>query len=164
MVGGVQRPREGRYLSELREMVVELGVADRVQFLGQRSDITRLLRGADIYCQPNTGPEPFGISVVEALLAELPVVTTALGGANEIVDGSCGVTVEPGNAQLLAKVLRGLIEDFDRRRSLGELGPARAAMLCDPGTQLKRLQAIAAAAANLDQGAASTLTVHPVPR
>jgi glycosyltransferase involved in cell wall biosynthesis len=163
MVGGVQRPREGRYLAELHEMVAKLGVADRVQFLGQRFDIARLLRAADIYCQPNTGPEPFGISVVEALLAELPVVTTALGGANEIVDVSCGITVEPGNPQALAEVLHRLIEDFDRRRSLGELGPERAAALCDPGTQLKRLHAIAAAAANRDKGA-STLTVYPIPR
>ena len=67
-----------------------------MRWLGQRRDVPELLAAADIYCQPNVGAEPFGIVFVEALYTGLPVVTTALGGALEIIDASCGVLVPPG--------------------------------------------------------------------
>src|SRR5262249_16690754 len=80
MAGEAQRRDEVRYVQKLRKLTAMLGLSNRVRFLGQRSDVGRLLGAADIYCQPNTAAEPFGIALVEALLAELPVVTTALGG------------------------------------------------------------------------------------
>ena len=46
---------------------------------------------ADVYFQPNTGPEPFGTAFVEALYAALPVVGTNVGGAAGIVTQDCGV-------------------------------------------------------------------------
>ena len=95
VAGGAQRPYEARYLAELEAQATELGIRGRVRFLGQRSDVPRLLRAADIHCQPNLGPEPFGIAFIEALQARLPVVTTAMGGPLEIIDGSCGVLVAP---------------------------------------------------------------------
>src|SRR5207302_1246255 len=98
-----------------------------------------LLAAADIHCQPNTGPEPFGITFIEALYAGLPVVTTGIGGALEIVDGSCGILVEPGDPAALAAALGRLIEDRDLRARLGAAGPARAAALCEPRAQLQTL-------------------------
>jgi len=77
IAGGAQRPHEAEYLRELEEQAQKMGIAERVRFLGQRADVPRLLAAADIHCQPNTGPEPFGIAFVEALYAGLPVVTTA---------------------------------------------------------------------------------------
>jgi glycosyltransferase involved in cell wall biosynthesis len=139
VAGGSQRPHESLYLDELRQTAKSLGIAQRVRFLGLRDDIPRLLAAADIHCQPNTGPEPFGIAFVEAIYAGLPVVTTALGGALEIVDPSCGVLVPPGDAAALADALRMLIDDPERRRVLGTAGPARAAALCDPSRQFQRL-------------------------
>src|SRR5258706_9056546 len=63
-VGGAQRAHEKRYLEELKSTSARLRIDDRVRFLGQRSDVPRLLAAADIHCQPNTGPEPFGITFV----------------------------------------------------------------------------------------------------
>ena len=74
-------------------MATELGISDRVRFAGQRDDVPGLLAAADVFCQPNTGPEPFGIAYVEALWSRLPVVATQFGGAQEIVDDSCGLLV-----------------------------------------------------------------------
>jgi glycosyltransferase involved in cell wall biosynthesis len=140
MVGGPQNPVEERHFNAVRRAAHEFGIPDRVRFLGQRSDVPRLLAAADIFCQPNQGPEPFGIVFVEALWAGRPVVTTAMGGALEIVDESCGVLVEPGNSTKLAEALRCLIESSDLRSRLGQAGPARAQQLCDPGRQITMLR------------------------
>ena len=138
-VGGAQRPREKRYLRTIQKAVERMGIADRVMFLGERNDVPRLLRAADIHCQPNTGPEPFGIVFIEALGAGLPVVTTAIGGALEIVDESCGVLVPPGNASALALALRHLINDRATRESLALRAPERASLLCDPAARMQEL-------------------------
>ena len=78
IVGGPQRPHEQEYFDRLRRQSARLGLTERVRFIGQRSDVPRLLACADLHCQPNTGPEPFGIAFVEAMYAGLPVVTTAI--------------------------------------------------------------------------------------
>jgi glycosyltransferase involved in cell wall biosynthesis len=96
---------------------------------------------ADLYCQSNTGPEGFGLALVESLRAGLPVITSDFGGAAEIVNGVCGVLCPPGDAAAVAAALRGLIADPDRRRMLGAAGPRRAAELCDPARQLTALAA-----------------------
>ena len=138
-VGGAQRPHELRYLEELKQHAARLGIASRVRFLGERSDVPRLLAAADIHCQPNLRPEPFGITFVEALMAGLPVVTAAFGGAKEIIDESCGILVPPGDARALAASLRRLISDRNLRTRLGAAGPMRAHKLCDSATQMSRL-------------------------
>jgi glycosyltransferase involved in cell wall biosynthesis len=138
-VGGAQRPSEVAYQRTLERRAEELGIADRVRFLGQRSDVPRILAAADVFCQPNTGPEPFGIVFVEALSAGLPAVTTAMGGAQEIVDETCGVLVPPGDARALAAALQRLVVEPDLRSRLGSAGPERARMLCDPSVQTRRL-------------------------
>jgi len=142
IVGGAQRPQEAKFVSRLQLQASTLGVTDRVHFIGQRADVSALLAAADIHCQPNLGPEPFGIVFVEALYAGLPVVTTAMGGALEIIDDTCGVLVAPGDAGKLANVLANLIMDGQTRRRLGAGGPARAAALCDPVAQLGRMEAL----------------------
>ena len=117
----------------------ELEIADRVKFLGHRSDVAHLLDAADIYCQPNLEPDAFGISFIEALGARLPVITTALGGALEIVDQSCGALVKPNDPAALADALARLVDDAAERRRLGAAGPARARELCDPAAALRHL-------------------------
>ena len=146
IAGGPQRTEEERWLRELRHKASRLGISDRIRFLGQRSDVRLLLRAADIYCQPNCAPEPFGIAFIEAMAARLPIVTTAIGATHEVVDGSCGIMVSPGDSRLLAESLHRLIDDEAERKRLGANGPARAARLCDPRRQLERLHSIVATA------------------
>lgn len=139
-VGGAQRPNEAVYAEQLREQTHRLGIADRVRFVGERSDVMRVLQAADVHCQPNVGPEPFGIAFVEALHARLAVVTTAIGGALEIVNEDCGVLVPPNDPPALSRELHRLIGDADLRRELGAAGPDRARQLCDPTRQMARLE------------------------
>ncbi|MDB5311157.1 MAG: glycosyltransferase family 1 protein [Gemmataceae bacterium] len=137
--GGAQKPGEAEFRADLMAQADRAGIAARVKFLGQRTDIPRLMAAADIYCQPNTMPEPFGLVFVEALYAGLPVVTSGAGGVTEIVSEGHGVLTRPGDHASVSAALLGLIRDPARRRALGAAGPTRAAELCDPARQLKRL-------------------------
>jgi glycosyltransferase involved in cell wall biosynthesis len=139
VAGGPQRGGEDAYEGELRDFAAASGVSDRVTFLGERRDVPALMRAADVHCQPNTAPEPFGLVFVEALHAGLPVVTTAMGGALEIVTDACGLLVPPGDEEALARALRTLLVDREARARLGSAGPARARELCDPARQLAAL-------------------------
>lgn len=146
IVGGAQRVLERTYESQLRTLAVSRGVRTRVRFLGERDDVTRVLAAADIFCQPNAQAEPFGVAIIEALYAGLPVVATDMGGPSEILHGeTCGVLVPPKQPHELANVLRALVEHPERRRAMGASGPARARALCDPGAQLRRLHEVLAA-------------------
>ncbi|MBV9109813.1 MAG: glycosyltransferase family 4 protein [Gemmatimonadetes bacterium] len=139
LAGGAQRPHELRHLEEMRALADRLGIGDRVRWLGERGDVPRLLAAADLLCQPNLGPEPFGMTYVEAMHAGRPVVAAALGGAREIVTPETGTLVTPGDPAAAADALRTLIADPALRARLGAAGPARARELCDPETQMRRL-------------------------
>ena len=138
-VGAPQRPSEQKYFQSLKDLVVELGIADRVRFLGQRSDVSRLLAAADIYCQPNTGLEGLPIVFGEALYAGLPILTSKLGGFWELVDESCGMLVPPGDVAAFAAALQTLIQDRDLRVKLQSNGPARAQHFFGPSSQIPKL-------------------------
>jgi glycosyltransferase involved in cell wall biosynthesis len=119
IAGGVQRPAEARYLDELRERVAQLHLTERVRFLGERADVPQLLAAADIFCQTNLEPEPLGLSIVEALSAGLPVVTTRAGGPAEFLNPSCAVLVDDQDPGLLATQLARLLQDEEGRRAMG---------------------------------------------
>jgi glycosyltransferase involved in cell wall biosynthesis len=76
---------------------------------------------------------------VEALLAGMPVVTSALGGPAELVDERCGILLPPGDAAALARALHTLIADGSLRRQMGGEGVRRARELCDPAVQIPRI-------------------------
>jgi glycosyltransferase involved in cell wall biosynthesis len=139
IAGGPQKVGEAEYLAELQRQASALGVEGRVRFLGQRGDVARLFAGADVLCQPNTGPEPFGIAFVEALYAGRPVVTADMGGGREIIDSRWGMLVPPNDSEAVAAALAELIAEPARRGALSAAAPARAVELCDPHRQLGKL-------------------------
>jgi glycosyltransferase involved in cell wall biosynthesis len=132
IAGGPAARGARRSLRALQQTAADLGLAPRVRFLGERSDVPALMAAASIYVQPNTRPEGFGITLVEGLHAGLPVVTTRLGAAPEIVSDEVGILVQPGSPQALAGALRGLLADPALRARLGAQGPDRARLLTDP--------------------------------
>ena len=140
VAGAPQRPHEATYERELRALADSLGIRNRVTFLGERRDVPQLFRAADVHCQPNITPEPFGLAFIEALYAAVPIVTSDLGGAREIVTPECGALVTPGDRHALTLTLQALIDDPARRSRLGSAGPARARALCDPSTQIAALE------------------------
>lgn len=139
IAGGVQRESEEKYWLELHQLVRETGIESRVRFLGHRGDIPDVLGASDIFCQPNEMPEPFGIVFIEALYAGLPVVSTKLGGAEELLADGGGFLVPKGDYQALARTLQTLILNDEMRMNVAASGPPLAAKLCDPTRQLRRL-------------------------
>jgi glycosyltransferase involved in cell wall biosynthesis len=139
IVGGPQAAPEFAYAQQLQEMAGQLGISDRIQFLGERSDVPRLLAAADIMCQPNNGAEGFSIVFMEACLASLPIITTAIGGAPEIIDESSGVLVPLRDMDALVQALRRLLDDRQLRVQMGCAGYRRVHEMCDPATQINKL-------------------------
>lgn len=142
IVGGAQRPHEVHYLRQLRETATRDGLAAKVRFFGQHDDVRRLFEAADIFCQPNTAPDAFGITFVEAMYEGLPVVTTGMGGALEVLDANCAVIVRPGDVAALSAALGRLLDDPGLRKRLGAAGPARARALCDPAARMKEMSQV----------------------
>jgi colanic acid/amylovoran biosynthesis glycosyltransferase len=106
--------------------VDELGLHDRVKLLGAfgQDELAGLLAAADAFCLPSFA-EGVPVSLMEAMAAGLPVVTTPIAGVPELVDASSGVLVPPGRADLLADALAELAADPARRTRMGLAGRAK---------------------------------------
>jgi glycosyltransferase involved in cell wall biosynthesis len=115
----------GKLLEKLLAQRSELGLDQRVTFLGSRSDVARILNGLDIYTLSST-TEGFSIACVEAMACGLPVVATRSGGPQTIIDdGRSGLLVDPSEPQQLAAAIRRLADNPALGSELGR--NARAA-------------------------------------
>jgi glycosyltransferase involved in cell wall biosynthesis len=112
----------------LAEVARACGVLERVRMVGQvpRPRVADLLRSADVVV---TVPwyEPFGMVPLEAMACGVPVIASAVGGhLDTVVDGRTGVLVPPRDPDTLARRLRALLEDPERRAALGAAAAERA--------------------------------------
>jgi phosphatidylinositol alpha-mannosyltransferase len=117
-------PKEREY----RRFVGLRGIRD-VEWLGRVSDEdkVRYFASADIYCAPNTGQESFGIVLLEAMAAGVPIVASDIHGFKRVVERNVqGILVEPRNPRAIAAALYTLARDPDLRHEMGEAGRARA--------------------------------------
>jgi N-acetyl-alpha-D-glucosaminyl L-malate synthase BshA len=102
------------------------GVLSDVVFLGKQPAIVDLLSLADVYCMPS-GDESFGLSALEAMACEVPIVATRVGGVPEVVvDGECGFLVPIGDTDQMAERILQLIADKELARRMGLAGRERA--------------------------------------
>lgn len=84
-----------------------LGIAGHVQFLGARIDIARQLGAMDVFVFPTTVNEGFGVVLIEALAAGVPVIASDVPACREVLaDGRFGVLARPGDAAALADAMR----------------------------------------------------------
>ncbi|MBU1740987.1 MAG: glycosyltransferase family 4 protein [Proteobacteria bacterium] len=119
---------EGPESESLRKLARDLGVSDVVTFLGRLApaELARLYSLADVGVFPSVADEAFGISCAEAMAAEVPVVTTNVGGIPEVLgDGAGGLLVGPRDAAALAEAVGRLLEDRDLARNLALKGRQR---------------------------------------
>lgn len=114
---------EGPLRATLAEQAAALGVADALLLPGRAGDVAAWLRAADVLVHPSRW-EGFGLVLLEAMLAALPVVATRVSAIPEIVaDGETGILVPPGDAQALADATVCVLENPG---SLGAAGRVRA--------------------------------------
>lgn len=112
---------------ELRDLSAQDGLADRVHWLGHRSDVPTVMKACDVIVHCSTQPEPFGRVIVEGQLAGRPVIAAAGGGALEIIEDDVnGLLTPPGNATSLAEATRRLLTDSELTRSLADAGARTA--------------------------------------
>jgi len=115
----------GELAGALHDRVAGSGLEGLVRLLGFRTDIGRLLTAADLFVLP-ARHEAFGIVLLEAMAAELPIVATRTGGIPEIVvDGRTGILAAPNDPDGLARALLELANDGGKRQSLGRAGRER---------------------------------------
>ncbi len=112
--------------AELEAEAARLGVGDRVRFLGFRDDVGALLDALDVFVLPSLS-EGLSLSLIEAMAAGTPVVTTAVGGNPELVeDGVTGLLVPPRDPAALAAAVGRLLADRALGRRLADRARARA--------------------------------------
>ena len=103
----------------MREQVAGLGLESRVRFLGIRADVADILRASDVFVLSSRW-EGNPLSVMEAMAAGLPVVSTAVGGVPELVqEGATGRLVPSEDAGALARALQALVDDPAHRAAMG---------------------------------------------
>ncbi|HEY2006732.1 MAG TPA: glycosyltransferase, partial [Solirubrobacteraceae bacterium] len=113
------------FLQELQQRAASPELAPLVTLRGAVSDPRLELEHAAclLHCAP---AEPFGMVIVEALAAGLPVVVPDAAGPREIVDAECGELYSPGDAASAAQALIRVLGDPGRARAMGRAGRARA--------------------------------------
>jgi glycosyltransferase involved in cell wall biosynthesis len=110
---------DGPLRPALEDMARELAMADRVRFLGNRDDVPMLLRSVDVFAMASKF-EPFGVALLEAKAAGLPIVATAVNEIPDIVeDGESGLLTPPQDASCMASLFVKLAEDRDARVRFG---------------------------------------------
>lgn len=124
---------DGRDAERVHRAVAEVGLDQRVRLLGQVDDSERelLLRGADLFVQPNIAVpgdiEGFGLVTIEASMRGLPVVAADLEGlAEAVVDGVTGTLLPSGDAHAWIGELTRLVADSDRLAAQGQAFQAAA--------------------------------------
>lgn len=111
---------DGPLRAALQSLTQQLGIADHVRFIGYTAQVGDYLGAMDIYVN-TTLDEGFGIAVVEAMLAALPVVLANAGAHPELITEDVhGVLYPGGNDICLAQKILELISQPDRRRRLGD--------------------------------------------
>jgi glycosyltransferase involved in cell wall biosynthesis len=105
-------------------LAVRLGVADSVEFVGKQpqSQVREYLSVADLLLLPSQS-ESFGLTALEAMACEVPVIATRVGGIPELVeDGGCGYLFEIGDVDGMARAAVRILGDESERERLGSRG------------------------------------------
>ena len=117
---------DGYLESEVRAQAEQLGIADRVHFLGRRDDVAAILASSDIVALASLW-EGNPLSVMEAMAAGRACAMTAVGAIPELIeDGRSGLIAPAGNAKALADAMRRLAEDASLRDRMGKAARQRA--------------------------------------
>lgn len=125
MIVGEDLQEKGKYRRELQALAEELGVKGNVIFTGYRSDVPDLMNAFDLYVLPSFA-EGLPVTILEAMAAAKPVITTPVGGNTEIVIyGKTGLVVPAGDHDQLAEAILHFLRNPQEARQMGRNGYER---------------------------------------
>ena len=110
---------EGEKRSELEKKASDAGVG--IRFLGDRKDIPDILRIFDIFLFTSKW-EPFGIVLLEAMAAQIPILGFAVGGAREIIEKGGGILLDRRDHKALARLAIRVLRDHELYNKLAAQG------------------------------------------
>jgi glycosyltransferase involved in cell wall biosynthesis len=116
---------DGDLRPSLETLAKELGLGERVRFLGKRSpsDLPPFYTAANVLVLPSTSVESFGLVLIEAMACATPVIASALPGVKSLVrDHVDGCLVVPGNLEALTKGLTHMLANPERSQKMGKAG------------------------------------------
>jgi N-acetyl-alpha-D-glucosaminyl L-malate synthase BshA len=117
---------DGPDRSSCENLCRELELGDSVKFLGKQAELVELLSAADLFLMPSQS-ESFGLSALEAMACEVPVISSSVGGLPElVVHGETGYIAEIGDVERMAKYAIELLSNNTRREMFAKAGRKRA--------------------------------------
>jgi glycosyltransferase involved in cell wall biosynthesis len=132
---------DGPNRQAIESLHTDLGLADRVRLLGNRSDVPRLLAAADVATLASDW-EGLPVFVLEAMAAGLPVVATAVDGLTEVLRDGGGLLVTPGAPEALADALEQMLTDRGARTAAGHAARRTIAERYDPLHMIQRYDSL----------------------
>jgi glycosyltransferase involved in cell wall biosynthesis len=127
VVGGDAFGLSPEYAASIPALIGDLGLESSVTLTGQVPQVAPYLRALDVLVNPSQG-ESFGIAIVEAMAAGVPVVNTAKGGPEEVIEpGVEGIVLESREPEAIAAAIEALMVDDGRRARMGRAARERAA-------------------------------------
>jgi glycosyltransferase involved in cell wall biosynthesis len=134
--------RNGELLGQLQQLAAELGIAERVHFLGYREHLLPVYATFDLFVL-SSRREGICNSLLEAMAMGLPVVTTDAGGTKELVlDGQTGYVLPKGDVHGLARAIVTLASDETLRQRMGQAGRKRVEGEFSFTLRLQRVEAL----------------------
>jgi len=108
---------DGPEKERAREQAQDLGIADRVKFLGKTSEIERILCISDLFLLPSE-TESFGLAALEAMAARVPVISSNTGGLEEVnIDGKTGYTAKVGDIATMSTAALEILSDPQKHQA-----------------------------------------------
>jgi len=127
IIAGRDNSAEGEYRRELTQSIESAGLAEHISVIESRIDVAEFLSQLDVFVSASSS-EAFGLAIVEAMAAGVPVIATASDGAREIItDSQTGRLVPIGDVDELAKRIGELLGDSAERKRLADNARSKAA-------------------------------------
>jgi len=133
---------EGRDRAALERLAKTLGLKESVHFIGAHADLEQIYPGFNVLALPSLS-EGFGIVLLQAMAASLPVVASRVGGIPEVVsDQETGFLVKPADPEALARALQSVLIDRNKAVQMGERGLKRVREFFNLDNIIPRLETI----------------------
>lgn len=129
---------DGALRSTLELQAKNLGISDRVQFLGWRKDAKELMARFDIFLAPSLW-EGFGLVFLEAMAQSVPIVASRVSAVPEVVeDGKTGILVPPRDPDSIASAIKNLLDNPELAKKMGEAGRERLTTTFTPQRMIEQ--------------------------